>query len=952
MLKLLVINNCRRFIGYFALCFFLSKSLIAEKTVFLDFDPVLFHQQPKAHPLLFRELARQSFLLTAREELGMTTRDAVLKESKPTNESASSFSVKQTFNDSFSQYRVEVASLNISDLPSPLVLTLDLKNNYKTAYAEVLTESEAWSRTEFKNHLISIGANLSAHSKSTPEEIAALKKSILNLEGKLDILSQYDLIKALHQHTQKSGPSLLAYTALARAYAHLYQESYGMWYGANKVFQARALLYGQRSVALFPEQSKAYYARAYAFALTGLHADALKDLHTAGKLNNEESPKWRETLGDFLNLRGEKLVKKLKTHSSNEEPDQLTALLAILTIKLGNWHLSISDTAHDALHIFPQSLRIAQALNDTRDLVINHRSTLVGLESYETYLENVVAHLAINRSNDAPTLPLLRQKLIQEDLSAEPSSQILGHLLNEGYFTQVAARVHFMAKIWGVEYLPYLASVEPQIGEHPLFDLLKCYNYLGVDSTEETSELLRPLIISDIVPTMHLFVNKQSVKKHQYSNFSGEAVHKSYYLSYDYTADDIAQVQDDLLRYYKRQYKPLQRTLTLVSPHNPKGYFGLCQIGKEWETAYPEWLKKVPDNPMMWAIIGTRMAKAKHIEGHSEKAKYYLHKGIEHLNERWAYKDLANIYLREGNEEEWLRIMLSFLEKPPLALYHSHQLRDIGRHYMKQLRADKALPYAERAAASFAGWAMQFAAYVNCANGNKERGEYWWNNTNKRYNTSPLKKMQEALSLGFTLPDKEALNPVGLLEAGNNTVSERTVLSLIVYAQGEPELAINNLSTIFHETKDPWYAFAEGMIRAELNTTTTLRDVLIETRQYPIPYKTKVGIANCGALKAIAEAMISHLENKSSTSDLEAAMKAQRKKVKHKFKIDFDIYCGWYFYSQGEEHIATKYLKRTIHQASENRTLGFVSYYLLRKMGKDPFQRYYDKAAAAKLIEK
>ena len=71
--------------------------------------------------------------------------------------------------------------------------------------------------------------------------------------------------------------------ALVRGYANLGLLTEFHWHPAHKALAARSLVYVQRMVFSDKQPARALWHRAYAFALAGLHQQALDDLQAAGK---------------------------------------------------------------------------------------------------------------------------------------------------------------------------------------------------------------------------------------------------------------------------------------------------------------------------------------------------------------------------------------------------------------------------------------------------------------------------------------------------------------------------------------------------------------------------------------------------------------------------------------------------------------------------------------------
>ena len=96
-----------------------------------------------------------------------------------------------------------------------------------------------------------------------------------------------------------------------------------------------------------------------------------------------------------------------------------------------------------------------------------------------------------------------------------------------------------------------------------------------------------------------------------------------------------------------------------------------------------------------------------------------LSRYIELSPDAWAYQTLAATYKEQGNIDRWKETLDEFLKKvEDPGLDHAKVRVEIANYYMGLKQWDKARPYAEAAAATWAGWAMSCAA--RCAEGEQD----------------------------------------------------------------------------------------------------------------------------------------------------------------------------------------------------------------------------------------
>lgn len=99
----------------------------------------------------------------------------------------------------------------------------------------------------------------------------------------------------------------------------------------SHVFKARALLYAQRWAVIDPKSALALQHRAYAFALVGMHGEALKDLEAATALatktaSQPQPPAWTSLLEAYCRCD----YKKLLQLQAAEESLPVVSLLCFL----------------------------------------------------------------------------------------------------------------------------------------------------------------------------------------------------------------------------------------------------------------------------------------------------------------------------------------------------------------------------------------------------------------------------------------------------------------------------------------------------------------------------------------------------------------------------------------------------------------------------------------------
>jgi tetratricopeptide (TPR) repeat protein len=286
----------------------LVVQLTAQRSRFLSRDNF-------AGGLLLRELQRQALLISARDELGLATRDMVLRE--PFSAAASAETVlfeSRVWRNEQAQICIShPAAVPSGDLYSLADLQVDDAKNagvqwvsFKIAsdplvdYAEFVTRCEEASRTTYLDALLAQGALGTSTRNPIPWAAGPASPAALERLQHLDVFSQYLAVRVLHQQMRADGESPERLCALVRGYANLAGLTRDQWSRADRVFLARALLYAQRLVAHDHASGLSLYTRAYARAFAGLHAAALKDLDAADKAADPAAiPPWAAMIRAF-----------------------------------------------------------------------------------------------------------------------------------------------------------------------------------------------------------------------------------------------------------------------------------------------------------------------------------------------------------------------------------------------------------------------------------------------------------------------------------------------------------------------------------------------------------------------------------------------------------------------------------------------------------------------------
>jgi hypothetical protein len=276
--------------------------------------PEGFDDATQAHcgDLLIRELQRQAVLISARDELGLGTRDMVLDEPFITP-GRGGVNTVLVFTRVHRDKSGETAALtlgtchtprytdptDVADLsPDDKRLTTRFTDSQPMAatvvpdYTGIVAALEARSRDALPGGLESAGVMCGTRPDPTRwVDDAPLDDTAADFAQCPDVFHQYLVARDMHRQMRTDGASYQRFDMLVRAYANLGVLTQSQWSWATEAFQARSLLYAERLVVHENASPRSLYTRAYARATAGFQAAALADLDAADKAGGKP-PAW------------------------------------------------------------------------------------------------------------------------------------------------------------------------------------------------------------------------------------------------------------------------------------------------------------------------------------------------------------------------------------------------------------------------------------------------------------------------------------------------------------------------------------------------------------------------------------------------------------------------------------------------------------------------------------
>ena len=155
-------------------------------------------------------------------------------------------------------------------------------------------------------------------------------------------------------------------------------------------------------------------------------------------------------------------------------------------------------------------------------------------------------------------------------------------------------------------------------------------------------------------------------------------------------------------------------------------------VGTDWDYVQPhlkEWEPEEADNAEYLATLGRRYSSLKQWDA----AERCLSRAVELSPNVSLLQYLAQVYQGRGDLERWEATLKRALEAEDPGLGRMNVEVDLAYYYIRNKQYDKALPYAESAANTWANRGMQCAAVCREQMGDWDQAELWTRRYSERY---------------------------------------------------------------------------------------------------------------------------------------------------------------------------------------------------------------------------
>ena len=663
-----------------------------------------------------RELMRQALLISARDELGLATRDEVLGDAIAANAlAASDVELVTVFHTVEGKLSPAVIRRGEGAL-SQTLFDRDMGYNNPPRHDRRNTAeiAEELSRTEFPAMLKQLGMEGKPNAFQPDAGLPA------GVEDRLSHLAYTDIfaaIRDLHEAMRTGGESPVRVAGLARGYTLLGLLTEHHWHPAHKVFKAGALLYAQRLVARDPKGAFALWHRAFAEALIGLHKDAEADIALArerAKAENKPNPAWAELLDAYASYD----IVRMTVEQGPLSP--LAALLRLMAVEYPVMEDLTLLAARDVLALAPECYRAHDAMCRVGGVSNSHQATTAGpkilastlrqkLLALETLPEAVKKRVENAEGGETSISKLLSQAGEPGADSGEPSWAVLGRLVRETQFVHVFRRLYFMHFAWCVPVDEFWASSVPSVADHPYRPYLETMVGDRQKAKQSLADLIDHLDVTNI--ELSAYTMLEAIFRSEHPN---KLVSWTFAVRHlDYNAHDLCAAvehSDGLARSTHAE------TLLKFSPRC--AYAKATLIENYWERAKPhiaEWEQDANKSPAILAALARRYTElGKYDDAHRALVRY-----IRFSPDFWAYDQLAKNYKERGDLEHWQSTLEEFLAKTEdHGLSHARVNVQLANHFIELKQWEHATRFAEAAATSGAAWAMMCAE--RCAEGRED----------------------------------------------------------------------------------------------------------------------------------------------------------------------------------------------------------------------------------------
>ena len=715
-----------------------------------------------------REFPRQAMLIAARDELRLPTRDQTIGEKFLPGEPTDHLLVADTATRSNKTLQLRLLKFDLEEAEEwtwrPTEKTPVWKNSYSyrpglaAQQPDLLVAMELASRTDFVEALKSIGYKRSDRKiKDIPADVEGSWEERL-LE--VNMVTQFAVVQECHQAIAASGESEKRLGVLARGYANLCLLTNHQRNALTFAFAARSLLYAQRmAVAGGAEPSEdALWCRAYAWAVTGFHHNALADLAKL-KERGAEAKDWKLLISPYCEF------DRLALTNLASEDDSLQAIALRLEYQLVSsmrypqWML---ESGIKVIRAVPTAYGVAGDLaRYGSNLTTKRTGAGIGPQLFGQFVtrsigqnlmipDSVVELCGTTTAAKSQLEELIADPNPRDKFSAAPAGiamklhevdkqssetglcwSALAYLLEEEMYTQVANYFSVAMDATETSHVDEVKSILPLIEGHRYASYIATYQYNATRDQPTIKRITKDLVIQDPRHNMDPMVNRLRPVLSKREWVGGMPSN----LAWD--VGNLYQLIDSLThRSFQKTGNPsfhgrqLGNWIGRIAPNSEIGLRLQVEFAKNPSVkTLKAWDSKLKTDPLAIRLLGQWYLKndlPKDAIRCFEKSNTLLR---TYATSSW----LAKTYWDAKQYKKWEDVLVDYLSHEDTSSGHYFTRIALSKGYSSFAEFEKAKPYALEAAEFYGTAGLGEASVVEEALGNWKQSEFWVKQQSQNY---------------------------------------------------------------------------------------------------------------------------------------------------------------------------------------------------------------------------
>jgi tetratricopeptide (TPR) repeat protein len=553
----------------------------------------------------------------------------------------------------------------------------------------------------------------------------------------------------------------------------------------------------------------------------------------------------------------------------------------------------------------PYCFRAHDTMSEFFGVSTQHVTTMLGPQGLEHFISmripaveelpaSVKERLFDNRTT-MQVAKLLDKAGAPESDAGEPAWGAMGHIIRETRFVQVFRRLYFVKFMLCAPADEVWNDVRSDVADHRYTPYLEAMAMPGRDSTLGFQKLADGLNLIDIETT-------ESTMNRSLYSLQGARAKAAWNIAMAHE-DQTAEMALSMSQSSEEHKLEIAQEILKVSPFN--SYARAISIRKNWDAIkdkVPTWEKESGDSPALFAALALHYSATKDYAAAERTISRYM----ELSPDLWACQTLAANYKAQGKVDRWLETLENFLNNvEDLGLDHAKVRVEIADHYMGLKQWDKAKPYAEAAAQTWAGWAMECAG--RCAEAEKdwERAESWYSRDTERYPDSAWAVWYlfcKRTNQGNLAAAREFAERYVTTHADRPQVLNPEYAGCFYWLDGRQDKAKESFSKAYEKSGSVAAALCLAMI-ADGEKDPVRRDALLKEI-------TTIHAAKAPRSAAICKLFVETTFDPNGKKPVDAAALDQLvESMPAEGRGNASLFVGWFLKNQGDAKSAKKYLQ-------------------------------------------